>query len=152
MLSSSTLFWFLFEDSDSNNAQALQHERAMVDVYTKMKPDSFNSSCKQSWQPITRTSTVEGARFCPKTKIVMSLFQVVGQEDTGTTPKDEAVQASRTLAVQQQHLPPALQLLFPLQTGQQLLSSLWGGACSSTCCHTCWISPQLSRKGWGTGW
>jgi hypothetical protein len=36
-----------FEDSDSNNAQALQHERAMVDVYTKTKPDSFNSSCKQ---------------------------------------------------------------------------------------------------------
>jgi hypothetical protein len=26
---------------DSINAQALEHESAMVDAYTKMKPDSF---------------------------------------------------------------------------------------------------------------
>ena len=28
---------------DSINAQALEHESAMVDAYTKMKPDSFKS-------------------------------------------------------------------------------------------------------------
>ncbi len=45
MLSSSIPF------EDSINAQALQHESVMVDVYTQVKPDSFKSqtcSCKQS--------------------------------------------------------------------------------------------------------
>ena len=36
------IYSILIPFEDSINAQALQHECAMVDVYTKMKPDFFN--------------------------------------------------------------------------------------------------------------
>ena len=41
---------------DSINAQALQHENVMVDVYTKMKPDSFKLQLQAVLTAFTRTS------------------------------------------------------------------------------------------------
>jgi hypothetical protein len=53
MLSSLTVFRLF---SDSINAHALEHESAMVDTYTKLKPDSFKSQL----QAVLTTSVLRG--------------------------------------------------------------------------------------------
>ncbi len=64
----------------------------MVDVYIKMKPDSFKSQLQAVLtaydEDIKRVQGANCARGYPKTKIVKSRFE--DQEDAGTTPKDEA--------------------------------------------------------------
>ena len=55
---------------DNINAQALQHESTMVDVYTKMKPDSFKSQLQAVLTALYEDiKGVQGASGCPKTKI-----------------------------------------------------------------------------------
>ncbi len=56
---------------DCVNAQALDHKSAMVNAYTKMKPDSF----KLQLQAVLTTyykdiKGVQGASCCHKTRIV----------------------------------------------------------------------------------
>ncbi len=60
---------------DSINAQALEHENTMVDVYTIMKPDSFKSQL----QAVLTTyyediKVVQGGSGCHKTRIVKRRF------------------------------------------------------------------------------
>jgi hypothetical protein len=73
---------------DSINAQALQYESAMVDVYTKVKPDSFKSQLQAVLTALNEDiKGVQGASGCPKTKIFKRRLE--DQEDAPTTPKDE---------------------------------------------------------------
>ncbi len=63
------------------NAQALDHKGVMVDVYTKMKPDSF----RQQVQAVLTVyyeeiKGVQGTNCCPKTKGVKHKLE--DQEDT----------------------------------------------------------------------
>ncbi len=76
---------------DSINARALQLESAMIDVYTKMKPDSF----KLQLQAVLTAyyydiKGVQGASDCPKTKIVKLRFK--DQENVGTTPDEACIE------------------------------------------------------------
>ncbi len=65
---------------DSINTRALEPESVMVDAYTKMKPDSFQSQL----QTILTTyyediKGVQGASGCSRTKVVKCRFE--DQED-----------------------------------------------------------------------
>ena len=75
---------------DSINAQALEHENAMVDVYTKMKPDSFKSQL----QAVLTTyyediKGVQGGSGCHKTRIVKRQFEDQ-EDDAGNEGADAA--------------------------------------------------------------
>ena len=60
---------------DSINAQALQHESAMVDVYTKMKPDSFKLQLQAVLTAFYEDiKGVQGASGCPKIKVIKRRF------------------------------------------------------------------------------
>ena len=80
---------------DSINAQALEHESAMVDAYTKMKPDSFKSQLKAAlttyYEDIKR---IHGASGCSKTKIGKRKFEDqvdnAGNEDAAADHADVA--------------------------------------------------------------
>ncbi len=60
----------------------------MVDVYTKMKPESFKSLLQAVLTTFNEDiKGVQGSSCCPKTKMVKRRFE--DQEDAGTTPQDE---------------------------------------------------------------
>ena len=60
---------------NSINAQALQHESAMVDVYTKMKPDSFKLQLQAVLTAFYEDiKGVQGASGCPKIKVIKRRF------------------------------------------------------------------------------
>ena len=80
---------------DSINARALEHENAMVDVYTKMKPDSFKSQL----QAVLTTyyediKGILGASGCSKPKVVKRKFEDqadnAGNEDAAADQADVA--------------------------------------------------------------
>ena len=77
---------------DSINAQALEHESAMVDAYTKMKPDSFKSQL----QAVLTTyyediKVVQGGSGYHKTRIVKRRFK--DQEDNAGNEGADAADA-----------------------------------------------------------
>jgi hypothetical protein len=104
MLSSLTVF--LFEDSI--NARALDHQTAMVDAYTKTKPDSFNS-------PLPAVVTtyyvdingVPGASGCPKTKLVKRRFEDQEDADEDAGNEGAAVAAADAAAAALAEAAPA---------------------------------------------
>ena len=80
---------------DSINARALEHENAMVDAYTKMKPDSFKSQL----QAVLTTyyediKGILGASGCSKPKVVKRKFEDqadnAGNEDAAADHADVA--------------------------------------------------------------
>jgi hypothetical protein len=86
MLSPCTLFRFL------SRTASLEHESAMVDAYTKMKPDSFKSQL----QAVLTThyediKGVQGDSGCHKTRIVKLRFE--GQEDDAGNEGADAADA-----------------------------------------------------------
>ena len=78
----------LFEESI--NARALEHEKAMLDDYSSMKPDAFMSQLQAVlttyFEDIKR---VHGASGCPKPKIVKRRY--ADPDDAGSTPDEDAV-------------------------------------------------------------
>jgi hypothetical protein len=111
---------------NSINALALQWESAVVDVYTKMKPDSFKLQLQAVLTAYYEDiKGVQGASCCTKTKIVKQLCE--DQEDAGTTPKDEAGIGDAGSAA-----AALVLLLLPPPARQLLLPCLLGGACSCT--------------------
>jgi hypothetical protein len=62
---------------DSINAQALERESAMVDAYTKMKPDSFNllqvAVTNRPDHLLRGHQGIQGGSGCHKTRIVHGL-------------------------------------------------------------------------------
>ena len=120
----------LFEGSI--NAQALQHESAMVDVtvYTKMKPDSFKSQLQAVLTAFYEDiKGVQDASGCPngcpngrpKTKILKRRFE--DQEDAGTTPQGRGWHRGRERCRRR----PGL------RRGSGCSPRRRGGACSCAC-------------------
>ena len=77
----------LFEETI--NARALEHERAMLDVYSSMTPDAFKSQLQVALTTYyVDIMGVHGASGCPKPKIIKRRFE--DQDDAGTTPDEDA--------------------------------------------------------------
>jgi hypothetical protein len=98
-----------FEDS---NARSLQHESTMLDVYTKMMPDSF----KMQLQAVLTAyyeyiKGIQGTGGCPKPKFVKSLFE--DPKDDEPTPEDLTALPTLDLAAAQRR-PQSLQRSLPL--------------------------------------
>ena len=78
---------------DSINAHALQHESAMVDVYTKMKPDSFKLQLQAVLTAFYEDiKGVQGASGCPKIKVIKRRFadQDEAEDDDGAAAADSS--------------------------------------------------------------
>jgi hypothetical protein len=70
----------------SMNSRAHEHEGAMVDVYSKMNPDSFTSQLQTTLTAYYEDiKGVQGASGCPKPKVVKRKFE--DQEDAGFAQK-----------------------------------------------------------------
>jgi hypothetical protein len=79
---------------DSINAQALEHENAMVDVYTKMKPDYFKLQSLLQAVLTTYYEDVKGVQDCScchKTRIIKRQFE--DQEDDACNEGADAADA-----------------------------------------------------------
>ncbi len=121
---------------DSINAQALEHESAMVDAYTKMKPDSFKSQSKAV--PTTYYEDIKGVQGgsgCHKTRIVKRRFEDQ-EDDAGNKGADAAAPAPArwTRCRRGGH-----------QRRRGGRRRRRGGVCSSC------TGPQPCREGGGTG-
>jgi hypothetical protein len=83
------------------NSLAHQHEDAMVEVYSKMKPDSFTSQLQTVLTACYKDIMgmgVQGASGCPKAKVVKLKFK--DQVDTNAaTAADAAAATPATLPV-----------------------------------------------------
>ncbi len=74
---------------DSVNAQALDYKSAMVNAYTKMKPDSFNLQLQAVLTTYYKDiKGVQGASSCHMTRIIKRQFkdQEATREQTQRTP------------------------------------------------------------------
>jgi hypothetical protein len=79
----------LFEETI--NARALDHERAMLDVYSSMTPDAFKSQLQAALTTYyVDIMGVHGASGCPKPKIIKRRFEDQLEDDAGTTPDEDA--------------------------------------------------------------
>ena len=97
MLSSSTLF------EDSTNARALEHESAMVEVYSKMKPDAFTSQLQTVLTAYYEDiKGVVSASGCTKSKVVKRKF-----EDQDDADADADADAAAAVAAAAAEAPPA---------------------------------------------
>ena len=75
------------------NTLALEHEGAMVEVYSKMKPDAFPSQLQNVWTAYYEDiKGVVSASSCNKSKVVKRKFE--DQDDTGLAPDADAAYAS----------------------------------------------------------
>ena len=75
------------------NTRALEHEGAMVEVYSKMKPDAFPSQLQNVLTAYYEDiKGVVGASGCNKSKVVKRKFE--DQDDTGLAPNADAAYAS----------------------------------------------------------
>jgi hypothetical protein len=73
--------------SDSINSRAHEHEGAMVDVYSKMKPDAFTSQLQTVLTAYYEDiKWVVGASGCTKSKVIKRKFE----DQEGTEPTAEA--------------------------------------------------------------
>jgi hypothetical protein len=82
---------------DSMNPRALEHEGSMVEVYSKMKPDTFPSQLQNILT--TYYEDIKGvvsASGCNKSKVVKRKFE--DQDDTGLAPDADAAYASTAAA------------------------------------------------------
>ena len=122
---------------DNINAQALQHESTMVDVYTKMKPDSFKSQLQAVLTALYEDiKGVQGASGCPKTKILKRRFE--DHEDAGTTPQGRGWHRGRERC----RRSPGPRRGSGCSPARRPL-----GACSCAC--VCLICPQPAGKAAG---
>jgi hypothetical protein len=75
------------------NTRALEHEGAMAEVYSKMKPDAFPSQLQTvltaHYEDIKGVMSASG---CTKSKVVKRKFK--DQDDTGLAPDADAAYAS----------------------------------------------------------
>ena len=128
---------------DSINAQALQHESAMVDVYTKMKPDSFKSQLQAVLTAFYEDiEGVQGASGCPNClpQDQDPQAQIRGPRGRRNNAARTRL-ASRTRAVPPPPRPQARQRLLPPPAGRSLQLRL-----------RLLNLPPARRKGGGTGW
>ena len=128
---------------NSINAQALQHESAMVDVYTKMKPDSFKSQLQAVMTAFYEDiEGVQGASGCPNGLPQDQDPQALIRGPRGRRNNAARTRlASRTRAVPPPPQPQARQRLLPPPAGRILQLRL-----------RLLNLPPARRKGGGTGW
>ena len=79
------------------NTRALEHEGAMVEVYSKMKPDACPSQLQNIMTAYYEDiKGVVSASGCNKSKVVKRKFE--DQDDTGLAPDADAAYASTAAA------------------------------------------------------
>ena len=108
----------------------------MVDVYTKLKPDSFKSQLQAVLTAFYENiKGVQGASGCPKTKILKRRFE--DHEDAGTTPEGRGWHRGRERCRRR----PGLRRGSGCSPGRSLQLRL-----------RLLNLPPARRKGGGTGW
>ncbi len=85
------------QNEDSINALALQHEAAMLDVYSKMTSDKF----KKQFQAVLTTyyediGLIQGASGCPKPKFATRSFVGTEEPDDASKHNDGPADATPT--------------------------------------------------------
>jgi hypothetical protein len=79
--------------SDSINSRALEHEGAMLEVYSKMKPDAFRSQLQTVLTTyFEEIKGVMSASGCPKSKVVKRKFE--DQDDADADADADAAAAA----------------------------------------------------------
>ena len=116
------------------NTRALEHDGAMVEVYSKMKPDAFTSQLQTVLNAYDEDiKGVVSASGCTKSKVVKRKFK--DQDDTGLAPDADAADAAAAAAdATDAATPPA-----PPDGGTEQHPT-GGGLC---------IPPALARQGAG---